>query len=625
MSSGKGFLIDRVTMPLDFGKDKERIQTMLKPSGNMCKSADKAIAAHQIVAAKIADELVSGDNRGVLLWHSTGSGKTCTAAAMMESVWSTKLRIIYVTNVEASVANDVAKIAECAYNMKLEYWKGRTLEQVNRSFVKRRVELWTFAKLAHHLQLYRARQAHDGDQQSAWKGYLKNTFVVIDEAHSLLEASSGQTKEYDALYDFLNDTSSPLQTGMKIVLMTATPGDTVEDVVKLMNILRKSGAPKLKWNSDSNVQIDFCKAVRGMVSYFDYSSDKSRFPKVDEVIHTATMSKEQAREISAKGGPEPGSAALAVLVEESRTNQYWKVARAYSNSLFNFPSDISLNDFSPKLAMLIETIQKYPDDKHFVYSAFHERRGYGGHGARGILKALTTLGGYVDYGAGGPSSGKRSAAIISGSNEVTSVVKAYNDVSNDAGKKIHVLIATQRYNEGIDLKSVKHVHVFDPLMSYTADIQVKGRAIRMCSHGRLDFEKDWNVTIHRYFSKPPDVSIELGVSSGIVDELKQYLSVMNQELEVLKGKGSSVSTDRKEYLKKLKDDIEAVIDKESETKKDLKDLSEVPAVDSIVYQTVLDQYKDTAALLHAMKELAIDCSIFKEFHEQTGKKIECKY
>jgi hypothetical protein len=34
----------------------------------------------------------------------------------------TKLRIIYVTNVEASVAN-VAKIAECAYNMKLEYWK----------------------------------------------------------------------------------------------------------------------------------------------------------------------------------------------------------------------------------------------------------------------------------------------------------------------------------------------------------------------------------------------------------------------------------------------------------------------------------------------------------------------
>jgi hypothetical protein len=58
-----------------------------------------------------------------------------------------------------------------------------------------------------------------------------------------------------------------------------------------------------------------------MVSYFDYSSDKSRFPKVD-VIHTATMSKEQAREISAKGGPEPVGCVGRALVEESRTNQY---------------------------------------------------------------------------------------------------------------------------------------------------------------------------------------------------------------------------------------------------------------------------------------------------------------
>jgi hypothetical protein len=51
---------------------------------------------------------------------------------------------------------------------------------------------------------------------------------------------------------------------------------------------------------------------------------------------------------SLKGGPEPGLAALENLVEESRTNQYWKVARAYSNSLFNFPKDISLDEFESK-------------------------------------------------------------------------------------------------------------------------------------------------------------------------------------------------------------------------------------------------------------------------------------
>jgi hypothetical protein len=43
--------------------------------------------------------------------------------------------------------------------------------------------------------------------------------------------------------------------GMKLALMTATPGDTVEDVVKLMNILRRPGAPDLKWTDDRDVQV----------------------------------------------------------------------------------------------------------------------------------------------------------------------------------------------------------------------------------------------------------------------------------------------------------------------------------------------------------------------------------
>jgi replication-associated recombination protein RarA len=136
-SRKKGFLIGRVTMHLDFGQDKQRLQSMLKPSGNMCKSIDKT-SGTQIVASKIATSLISGDDRGVLLWHSTGSGKTCTAA-MMESVWKSKLRIVYVTNVEASVANDVSKIAECAHAMKLKHWEGRTLSQVNKSLIRGRI------------------------------------------------------------------------------------------------------------------------------------------------------------------------------------------------------------------------------------------------------------------------------------------------------------------------------------------------------------------------------------------------------------------------------------------------------------------------------------------------------
>jgi hypothetical protein len=159
--------------------------------------------------------------------------------------------------------------------------------------------------------------------------------------------------------------------------------------------------------------------------HISISSDKSRFPKVNEVIHGDHVSRTSTS--LHKGGPEPGLAALENLVEESRTNQYWKVARAYSNSLFNFPKDISLDEFSPKLALLMETIKKYPNDKHFVYSAFHERRGYGGHGARGILSIDYV--GWVCLWQEGHSRPEKRRPIISGSNEVTSVVKAYNNES----------------------------------------------------------------------------------------------------------------------------------------------------------------------------------------------------
>jgi superfamily II DNA or RNA helicase len=611
---------------MDLRAEADTVRSTLKqPQNNCAPQAGKKIAAHQAAAAKIAAALVSGPDRGVLLWHSTGSGKTCTAAAMIASVWRTPLRIVYVTNVEASVANNVSKIAECAHAMGLDPWKGRTLAEVHRSFDTRRVQLWTFAKLTHHLQLYRARQAADTDQERAWRAYLSNSFVVMDEAHSLLDASTGQTKEYEALYDYFADVDSPAQAGMKLVLMTATPGDSAADVVKLLNVLRRPGAAKLQWGADVDAKARFCRAARGMVSYFDFSSDRSRFPAVDEVIHTSTMSREQALEVLEKGGPEPGARVFEALVRESKGNNYWKVARAYSNSLFSFPRDLTLEEFSPKIAMLVDVIQRFPDDKHYVYSAFHERRGYGGHGARAIMKVMTDHKGFQDF-ARGPSAARKSVAVISGSNEVDSVVQAFNEEANDRGANLQVLIATQRYNEGIDLQSVKHVHVFDPLMSHVADVQVRGRAIRMCSHARLRHPDEWRVTIHRYFSKPPDVADELEGHRRRLSRLTAFEEVLSQELEAIKGKGSPATAERKAFLRALKVEVDDAAGTVDEELQECAQLASVPAVDSIVYETVKAEHLETAEFLHVLKEVAIDCSTFREFHESDGgRKINCMY
>jgi hypothetical protein len=84
----------------------------------------------------------------------------------------------------------------------------------------------------------------------------------------------------------------------------------------------------LKWNSDSNVQIDFVKrSVYGFV--FRLLVRQIKVPEGGRSTHGDYVQGTGSK-ISAKGRPEPGSAALAVLVEESEDESILK-ARAYSN------------------------------------------------------------------------------------------------------------------------------------------------------------------------------------------------------------------------------------------------------------------------------------------------------
>jgi len=88
------------------------------------------------------------------------------------------------------------------------------------------------------------------------------------------------------------------------------------------------------------------------------------------------------------------------------------------------------------------------------------------------------------------------------------------------------MIATQNFNEGLDLKAVRHIHIFEPLVSMAGDLQTIGRARRYCSHQMLDKSKDeWNVRIWRYISvfgedlKLPQPKRKKATNNGVVADL----------------------------------------------------------------------------------------------------------
>ena len=79
------------------------------------------------------------------------------------------------------------------------------------------------------------------------------------------------------------------------------------------------------------------------------------------------------------------------------------------------------------------------------------------------------------------------------------IQKAFGS-SNVKGEIAQLFMITQSGAEGISLESVRQVHLMEPYWNYVRLEQVKGRAIRICSHTKLPFDER-TVEVFTYISK----------------------------------------------------------------------------------------------------------------------------
>jgi ElaB/YqjD/DUF883 family membrane-anchored ribosome-binding protein len=333
------------------------------------------------------------------------------------------------------------------------------------------------------------------------------------------------------------------------------------------------------------------------------------------------------------------------LAKLNQANKYWAPARRYSNTLFNFDKDMALSDFSIKLPALLENIKNEPAAKHYVYSAFFENRGYGGHGVLAMAKELEKIG-YkkIDYkeakklNAAGqlPSKEKRYMLAItneigeegssSAGNNLHELIKIYNSAANKDGELIHVFLASQGFNEGIDLKGVRHIHIFEPLVTWASDKQTLGRAARYCSHADLDRDKgEWKVTIHRYMSDLPVDLKRPSLNNNITKERELEIKLENlaQQQSSLDKKAD------KEKIAEIKKEIQSVKKELASIKKGSKqlkqkDLENIKNIEEIIFKESRERMKELLVVYQAMKEAAVDCRIMQKFHSSTGSPINCE-
>lgn len=687
-------------------------------------------------------------NHRYLMGDFTVTHNTCTASGVIDAFWNSKKDIVFATSLDALAINPDYKFHECLMNMyptwQREPYKGVTkadsLRLIGNAFANRGVRFLSFAKLSN-----RVRKTNDYNKLTNKKAFgklfggvvkkrkstvsktpkaaikdddmidLNNTLLIIDEVHNLFRPLPTQRAQHDYLKEQLLDPKK--FPGLKIVILTATPGDNINDVIMLLNMIRDPTHSAIKSpNIDSADDMKrFKEDIRGLISYYDTSADRSTFPVVKdqepELFPMSDTQFEKYFEAYTKTVKEKKATQYEKLAKDNQLNKYWAPARRYSNMLYNLEKGMKISEFSSKIPGLLANVKAYPREKHYIYSAFYENRnkGWGSHGILAIANVLEKELGYVKLSVAdakvinktgrlpdmkpryilatqneiGGSKAAEGDVVSKGANRnLDELVRVYNHPQNKNGDYVHVMLASQGFNEGIDLKAVRHIHMFEPLVTMASDKQTIGRAARYCSHRDLSHEEgEWTVTIHRYMSHYP-VNVHLspkkrsanslvtvehvnGPTKTEVEQIEQFKLTINDSKDIIKAKEEELEKIRadkhvdkdtrdklkeeikgakmrikdteaqikhigkvadmrdKEFAKKQKE-LDKNLAKAEKARKKAYDLTSVPMIDEFIFHESRDRMKELLFVYQAMKEAAVDCPLLKEFHAVSGNKIKCE-
>lgn len=256
--------------------------------------------------------------KGLIVFHGTGTGKTCGAIAVAEKFkamvqkYNTKIHIlvpgplvkenwknellrctgetylkyqdqnIYVDNQEKN------KQAKNAINQALQYYRFMSYRSFYKKVLGEKIVEKKMTKDNKVKVSYRKTDEGDFERDLAVDRIynLNNTLIIIDEAHNLTTNSYGE-----ALMKIIQNS-----TNLKILLLTATPmKNLADDIIELLNFIRPQDAPIERdriFNGYKNHQMDFKsggieylkKMSQGYISYLRGADPLTFAKRVDKGV-----------------------------------------------------------------------------------------------------------------------------------------------------------------------------------------------------------------------------------------------------------------------------------------------------------------------------------------------------
>lgn len=480
----------------------------------------------------------SSPYKSLMLYFQVGSGKTLSAIAIAENfIRYDNSKIVVITKNEDLALNFKNELLTvCSDYTTPEELKILKTEGEEKHILMKKLN----SMIRQHYTFIHHEQFKNSVSKGAIKN-LSNKIIIIDEFHKLIG-----NKGYDAIMKILEKSKN-----YRLVLLSATPVyDKIADAFEISNVLNGKKelptgdslkkTPYLKRNKDVedisifNDDEIYSLTLKGKEILSSKMKGKAVYLKTSD-INFPTY-KEEGNYIEIKGYKSDIKVVQCKMSDFQET-RYLKIYSAlrniktdfnlnleYASSIIypdnekgqivfskagfeayiNKSKDLSflkkenLYNYSTKLYTLLNNVEK-SEGKIFIFSNYITDDGIE------LIEKMFIANKISKY------------TILTSNKDAKHrqrIINRFNDPSNDNGDDIKIVLASKVISEGITLKSVRQVHVYEPAWNLSSLDQVIGRVIRNNSHASLPAEKR-NVRIFRYCSTTKDISLSSDASKYI--------------------------------------------------------------------------------------------------------------
>lgn len=421
-------------------------------SSSCGKSETTKPTMSQFIFYKMCKAINDGyTSKGLLGWFSTGAGKTVVTASIFDAFSSTKTCYYISRHDSLKPHSEIHKYLKMIW--------GNDINIIN---FKKKFKIMSIASFSNKVKNNLIQ--------------LTNCCIIIDEAQYLF--ANRAVPMLKSKHEYLvNRLSNNRNMTCKVFILTATPGDSLKEMITLLNII----------NEENVTESNFKEKIRDNVFFLDMYKDKSLFPSIDiRPIKSVNLNEGQKEKYKEK--------AKKTNYNKNINTKDIKLLQKWSNELYS-----NKNIFSNKIKEVYNYIKKHDNQKHYVYSQYYKQ------GIQDVMKYLETKGYQRVTKTNMNKKGKKyilakASEKFKASDKENVLLGKFNSSENKNGDYIEIFLATDSYNTGLDLKAVRHVHLLEPLTSFVEKKQGVGRAARLCSHSQIPFS-DWNVKVHQYVSK----------------------------------------------------------------------------------------------------------------------------